>query len=244
MDAAEILVIALAAGAGATLTAIAGLGGGILLLSVLLQFMDPLEAIPVHAVIQLASNSSRTVLLRHQVAWDVVWRFCLLLVPAGVAGLLVADTMSVATGRIAIAVFALLVVWWPAGLAAISGILGGGRRAFVPLGGIAGFLNIPFGVTGPAVAPMFRRHLAERTAVIATFGATQTAGHLTKIGLFAGDGFAYGDQVTLMAAGVVAVVAGSWLGTRLLHRVDETLFGHLFRITLTAVAIRVVVTAW
>lgn len=244
MTGIEVVFIGLAAGAGAILTSIAGLGGGILLLSVLLQFMDPLEAIPVHAVIQLASNSSRTLLLRHSVEWGVVWRFCILLVPAGLLGLLVADQMPVASGRIAIAVFALLVVWWPASLASISSILGSGRRAFVPLGGIAGFLNIPFGVTGPAVAPMFRRHLAERTAIIATFGAAQTAGHLTKIGLFAGDGFAYGDNLAVMAAGVAAVIIGSWIGTRLLVRVDEALFGRIFRVTLTVVAIRVIVTAW
>ncbi|MDG2112430.1 MAG: sulfite exporter TauE/SafE family protein, partial [Actinomycetota bacterium] len=229
---------------GATHTSSAGLGGGLWLLSVLLHFMDPLEAIPVHAVIQLASNSSRTVLLRQHVHWDVVWRFCILLVPAGVLGLVLADQMPVTMGRIAIAVFALLVVWWPASLAAISSVLGSGRKGFVPLGGIAGFLNIPFGVTGPAVAPMFRRHLTERTAIIATFGATQTAGHFTKIGLFAGDGFAYGDNVAVMGVGVVAVVAGSWIGTRLLAKVDEVVFGRIFRVTLTVVAIRVIVTAF
>lgn len=243
MTGTEVVIVTLAAGAGATLTAVAGLGGGILLLSVLLQFMDPVEAIAVHAVIQLASNSSRTLILRSAVDWSIVWRFCLLLIPAGALGLLVSDVMPVSLGRIAIAVFALLVVWWPASLAAISSVLGSGPGAFVPLGGIAGFLNIPFGVTGPAVAPMFRRQLVERTAMIATFGATQTAGHLTKIGLFAGDGFDYGEQIAVMVFGSAAVVIGSFVGTRILHRVDEALFGRIFRVTLTVVAVRVIVTA-
>jgi uncharacterized membrane protein YfcA len=240
----EVALIGVAAGLGATLTAIAGLGGGILLLSVLLQFMDPLEAIPVHAVIQLASNSSRTLLLRHHVDWAVVWRFCTLLVPAGLAGLLVADAMPVTVGRVAIAAFALLVVWWPTGLALVGKLLGDGVTGFVPLGALAGFLNIPFGVTGPAIAPVFRRYLTERTAMIATFGAAQTAGHLTKIGLFAGDGFGYGSQLPVMVTGIAAVVAGSWVGTRILSNVNEQLFTRLFKATLTAVAVRVVVTAW
>ena len=81
MSGAELLIVALAALLGSAITAIAGLGGGILLLSVLLQFLDPLEAIPVHAVIQLASNSSRALILRRDVDWGVVARFSLFLLP-------------------------------------------------------------------------------------------------------------------------------------------------------------------
>lgn len=141
---AELLIVALAALLGSTITAIAGLGGGILLLSVLLQFLDPLEAIPVHAVIQLASNSSRALILRRDVDWGIVARFSLFLLPAGAIGLLVATAFPVNLGRIFIAVFALALVWWPQGLTKISSFLGGGRRSFVPLGAVAGFLNIPF----------------------------------------------------------------------------------------------------
>ena len=77
MSGLELLIVGLAALVGSTITAVAGLGGGILLLSVLLQFLDPLEAIPVHAVIQLASNSFRAFILRHDVDWGVVGRFAL-----------------------------------------------------------------------------------------------------------------------------------------------------------------------
>jgi len=239
----ELLIVGLAALVGSTITAVAGLGGGILLLSVLLQFLDPLEAIPVHAVIQLASNSFRAFILRHDVDWGVVGRFALLLLPAGIAGLLVAGAFPVNAGRIFIAVFALILVWWPQGLAKIASILGQGRRSFVPLGAIAGFLNIPFGVTGPAIAPVFRRELPVRTAMVATFAMAQTSGHLAKIILFAGDGFRYGDRVALVAVGVLAVIAGTWVGTRVLKSLSEVLFGQLFRIALTAIALRVIVVA-
>ena len=97
---------------GSAIAAIAGLGGGILLMAVLLQFLNPLEVIPIHAVIQLASNSSRAVILRDDVDWGVVWRFALLLLPAGMAGLLVAGVFPVDVGSILIAVFALVFVWW------------------------------------------------------------------------------------------------------------------------------------
>ena len=112
MSGLELLLIGLAALIGSAVTAIAGLGGGILLLSVLLQFLTPLEAIPVHAVIQLASNSFRAFVLRKDVDWAIVGRFSLLLLPSGVAGLAVAGAFPVTLGSIFIAAFALLMVWW------------------------------------------------------------------------------------------------------------------------------------
>ena len=64
----ELLVIGLSAFFGSIIAAVAGLGGGILLLSVLLQFLDPMDAIPVHALIQVASNSSRAVMRRKHIS--------------------------------------------------------------------------------------------------------------------------------------------------------------------------------
>ena len=243
MSSLDLLLVGVAALVGSAITAVAGLGGGILLLSVLLQFLNPLEAIPVHAVIQFASNSFRAFILRHDVDWGVVARFALLLLPSGVLGLLVAEAFPVGVGRIFIAIFALILVWWPQALTSMSSLLGNGRRSFVPLGAIAGFLNIPFGVTGPAIAPVFRRELPIRTAMVATFAMAQTSGHLTKIVLFAGDGFRYGDQWSLVLVGVTAVMAGTWFGTRILRHLSERLFSHLFRFALTVISFRVILVA-
>ena len=93
----DLVIVGLAAMFTATITAIAGLGGGIVLLTVLLLVVDPLVAIPIHAVIQLVSNSSRAVVLRDQIAWPLVGRFSILLLPAGVVGLAIASAIP-ATG--------------------------------------------------------------------------------------------------------------------------------------------------
>ena len=49
----------LAAFATSILSAVVGMAGGITLLAVMLLFLEPLAAIPLHGVIQLVSNSSR-----------------------------------------------------------------------------------------------------------------------------------------------------------------------------------------
>ena len=67
----------------ALMTSIAGAGGGTVLLAAMLQFMNPAEAIPVHGVIQLSSNMTRTWLLRKYVNWKIIFKFSVLL-PLGV----------------------------------------------------------------------------------------------------------------------------------------------------------------
>ena len=59
----------------ALMTSIAGAGGGTVLLAAMLQFMNPAEAIPVHGVIQLSSNMTRTWLLRKYVNWKIIFIF-------------------------------------------------------------------------------------------------------------------------------------------------------------------------
>ena len=48
------------------LTAAAGIGGGLVLLSVMASFLPPIVVIPTHGVVQLGSNAGRAVLLRHR----------------------------------------------------------------------------------------------------------------------------------------------------------------------------------
>ena len=67
----------------ALMTSIAGAGGGTVLLAAMLQFMNPADAIPVHGVIQLSSNMTRTWLLRKYVNWKIIFKFSVLL-PLGV----------------------------------------------------------------------------------------------------------------------------------------------------------------
>ena len=65
------------------LTAVLGFGGGMVLLALLLLWVDPLVAIPLHAAIQVVSNGTRTIIRRHDVEWPIALRASALLLPAG-----------------------------------------------------------------------------------------------------------------------------------------------------------------
>ena len=114
MSEVELLILLLVAVVTSAITAVAGAGGGLILLIVILQFVDPLVAVPVHAVIQLFANSTRAVTLRGEADWEVLRPYLAPVLPVSVAGYLLADGVPEDGGRAVIGVFALVAVWWPA----------------------------------------------------------------------------------------------------------------------------------
>jgi uncharacterized membrane protein YfcA len=220
------------------LTGVLGLGGGIVLLGVMLLWLDPLVAIPLHAGIQIVANASRTLIQREHVAWPLLSRYAVPLVPMGVIGLICAQALPSAALALAIGAFVLVATWSPRWL-----LLGfdparlSAHGRFWLMGSLIGFLNPAVGATGPLQGPFFLDLGLSRQGVVGTFAACQTVGHLVKLLLFGAAGFAFLPHlVPLLALGLV-VIAGTWFGSQLLERVDERAFGWLYRGVLSAVAV-------
>jgi uncharacterized membrane protein YfcA len=239
VDAAELAVLGVAAFATSALSAVVGMAGGITLLAVMLLFMEPLVAIPLHGVVQLLSNGSRCLIQRRHVRGAILWRYALLLLPMGFVGLAIARLLAPDLARALIGTFVLVATWRPQWmwLGSRPERSDPGRR-FVLLGGVVGVLNMTIGATGPLIAPFFLNLGLSRQALVGTKAACQTAGHLAKLLVFGFAGFAflpYAAPLTLLG---VAVVAGTWAGSRLLDRVSETVFVRLYQTVLTLIALR------
>lgn len=58
-----------------TLTAITGMGGGIMLISAMPGLLPAAAIIPIHGAVQLASNSSRVLLGIRHIEWRIFWPF-------------------------------------------------------------------------------------------------------------------------------------------------------------------------
>ena len=229
----------------AILSAIVGMAGGMTLLSVMLLFLPPLAAIPLHGAIQLASNFSRTVIQREHARYDLLWRYGWPLLPMGALGLLVARELPERALEAAIGAFVLLATWRPAWLAfgALGALSTNGR--FTALGFAAGFLNVTIGATGPLVAPFFLNLGLARQAVIGTQAGVQALGHVVKLLLYAGFGFAFREHALLLAAASACAIAGTWVGRRLLERISERWFTWLYKSVLTLLALQLVLgAAW
>jgi uncharacterized membrane protein YfcA len=244
LDLASFAGLAGVAFATSALTAVLGLGGGIVLLAVMLLWLEPLVAIPLHAAIQIFSNASRAAIQREHVSWPLLWRYAIPLAPAGVAGLVCARALPTSGLEAAIGVFVLVATWWPRAL-----LLGfdpaklpaSGR--FWLMGTLIGFLNPAVGATGPLQGPFFLDLGLSRHGVVGTFAACQTLGHAAKLLLFGAAGFAFLPHAAPLTALALTVVAGTWVGSRLLERVDERAFGWLYRGVLSAVSLYLIVRA-
>ncbi|MFQ5417155.1 MAG: sulfite exporter TauE/SafE family protein [Myxococcota bacterium] len=176
------------------LSAIVGMAGGIVLLSVMLLFLDPLVAIPLHGTIQLVSNSSRTLIQRQHVRWRIIGSYVVFLLPGSIVGLFIAQALPATVARLVIGVFVIVATWMPSAL-----FMGthpestNPHRRFVVLGGVVGTVNMTIGATGPLLAPFFLNLGLARQSIIGTKAAAQALGHLVKIVVFGFAGFAFAE---------------------------------------------------
>ena len=244
IGAGELAVLAGAAFATAMLSAIVGMAGGITLLAAMLLFLPPLVVIPLHGVIQLVSNGSRTFIQREHLRWDVVWRYSLPLLPMGFLGLLLAERIPPDFAKAGIGVFVLFATWAPSLM-----LMGthpqdaSPERRFFVLGAVVGVINMTVGATGPLIAPFFLNLGLTRFQLIGTKAACQAAGHIAKVLVFGVAGFAFAEWGAALLLLSACVVAGTWAGSRVLERVNEVWFVRLYKTVLTLIAIRLVVGA-
>lgn len=242
MGGGELATIGAVVFGTAVLSGVIGMAGGIALLAVLLLYLPPLAAIPLHGVIQLVSNGSRVAAQRRHARFDWIAWFALPLIPAGLVGLHVAKRLPEALLTTAIGVVVLIATWLPRG-GGQERIAARPRARFLALGAVSGFSNMVLGAVGPLIDPFFLGLGLARQALVGTKAACQALSHATKVGLFGAAGFAYAEHLALLALGSVAAIAGTFVGSRLLDRISEASFLWLYRIVLSGLALRLLVAS-
>jgi uncharacterized membrane protein YfcA len=220
------------------LTAAAGIGGGLVLLSVMASFLPPVIVIPIHGVVQLGSNAGRAALLRHSIDRHILLPFAL----GSVLGIAVGAKLFVAlptpTLQIILGLFVLASVWLPKLKASHIPI-----RAFTIVGMVGSFCTMFVGATGPFVASFITPDRLPRHAVVATHAACMTLQHTLKVIAFGFLGFAFLPWAPLLVAMVGAGFLGTMLGRRLLDRLPHHVFSRIFKVILTMLALRLLYAA-
>jgi len=239
MTVVDIAFLCLVAFCTSAMTAVTGSGGGTILIAILLQFMPPAAAIPVHGVVQLASNTWRTWLFRRSMAWHLIWRFALL-VPAGIAvGLWLFQGMSPETVQILIGCFILVTLF-------TRQIRRFRERelplwAFVPMGFAVGILNMIVGVVAPIIGVLIIRKELTKEYYVGTLGFFAVLSNFFKLVGFILAGFSVIEYGPAMLAMVPAVLVGTSVGKVLLGRLSERVFMIVFKVMLIALALKLIV---
>ena len=221
------------------LTAAVGLGGGVALIAVMGAFLPVALLIPVHGVVQLGSNAGRAIVQRAHMDWSFVLYASL----GGLVGALIGGKMVIALPdapmRAALGLFILFMVWGPKPTA-----FGAGTPGVILGSGIATFLTMFFGATGPFIGALLAMRKMTRHRIVATHAGTMVVQHLLKVAVFGFLGFQFGVWLPLMIAMIAVGFAGTLAGTLLFDRLPERSFQIAFRGTLTLLALNLIVQAF
>lgn len=210
-----------AAFALALLSAVAGFGGGVLLLPVFTALFGLRAAIPILTITQLASNGSRVWLNRRELRWRTVGWFALGAVPfAAAGGLLLAEAPLAWLKRGLGAFLVAVVIWRHVGRTPNKPR----ERTFAAVGAASGLGSALVGSAGPLTAPFFLAAGMTRSVYIGTEAASALTMHVTKLAAYG-----VGDllNASVLAYGLVltpAVIAGAWVGKRIVERISDRVF--------------------
>ena len=232
----DSFLLVVAAFLSSSLTTVLGLGGGMLLISIMSVFLPPAAIVPVHGVVQFASNASRGAFSAKDIRWDILWPFLIGCLIGTLAGSRVVLKVPTEFLPMPLGIFILTMTWLPQ----IKKKLWFPGR-FLSLGFVQAFLTLFVGATGPLNMPFLIRAGLSRDQLVVTGAAFMTIVHLVKIITFGLLGFAFGPYLFLMLLMILAVISGSYAGTRLRHKVSEQLFLMAFKLLITLLAMRMII---
>ncbi|MEZ5451157.1 MAG: sulfite exporter TauE/SafE family protein, partial [Thiolinea sp.] len=170
------------------LTAVMGLGGGLILIALMPGLLPAVAVIPVHAATQLVSNASRALFAWRDIRWEFALSFLTGSIIGGLAAAQVATLINLDYLPLLIAAVILFNVW------------GGGfqfrsnpKGEFLTIGLIQTGMGMLSGATGPLGQSTLVRKGLERDAIVATSAVFMSMPHLIKLLLFGWLGFSFVD---------------------------------------------------
>ncbi len=207
-----------------SISAAAGLGGGVAMLAVMALQMPVAALIPVHGVVQLGSNLGRTIVQFKSILWPLVGFFVAGSAVGIVVGSLFMKELPDHWLKLGLVVFIVYMVFAPKPKVKRSGKLG-----MSLCGVVASSLTMFFGATGVFVAAALLPLNLGKQSHIGTFAACMTMQHGMKIFAFAVLGFAFLPWIPLMAAMIASGFLGTLMGSRILTRIPEESFKAVFK---------------
>lgn len=237
-----LLLVSAAALVASTLAAVTGFGGAAVLLPVLVFAFGTRNAVPILTVAQLVGNLSRVGFNRRELDLRVVGWFSLGAVPFGVLGGLLFAAAPIGPLTRLLGVFLLLTVVWRR-LRPKSDARPPLRR-FALIGAGASFLSALLGSVGPLMAPFFLAYGLVKGAYIGTEALSTVVMHVTKLVAYRGAAVLPGSSIAIGLSLGPLMVAGSWLGKRLVDRLPERVFVGLIELTLVVAGLLFVVRGY
>ena len=245
----EALILIVAAFITSSISAVLGMGGGIILLGVMAIIIpEGYIVVALHGIVQLTSNLTRSFVFRHHIRKDIISQY--------LAGAVLGLSLS------SLIIFFLITIFQVESAKEIKidflkPLIGifilwflFGRRPkpkddhpnFFGVGFVSGITTVFIGATGPLIAPFFLKGKLNKETIIANKAICQAISHAGKIPLFIFFfQFDYFAEIEVLTPLVIAVFMGTNFGKQILGFIPEKLFRILFRGALTIIAVKLIV---
>ncbi len=223
---------------GSLIAGALGLGGGVLVLATMANLLSPTVLVPLHGVVQLASNLSRAVLSWRQTLMSIVAPFLIGSIIGAALGAQFVVALPKYLLQMVIAVFILASTWAPKFQSASTG-----RIKFFIVGVITTIVTMFVGGTGVLVGAFVAPACQGRHQFVSTHSVVMTIQHGLKIVSFAALGFAFGPYIPLLVGLVLCSFIGSYAGKLALNRLPERIFRIALKTTLTILSLQLLYTA-
>ena len=244
----ELYILIAAAYITSSISAVLGMGGGIILLGIMAIIIpEGYMVIALHGIIQLISNTTRSYVFRKQIKKNLIKDFLIGAVFGVIASVIIililiqlfnvssANDIKVDMLKPLIGIF---IIWY---LFIKKSKKESKSKSFKMVGGIAGISSIFVGAVGPLIAPFFLNNNLNKENIIANKAACQMITHLSKVPLFIYFfNVNYIEEYNILLPLTAAVFIGTNFGKKILSFIPEPLFKKLFKITLFIIAIRLI----
>ncbi len=215
------------------ISAILGLGGGVILLGIFAIFLDPIAIIPVHGVIQAASNAGRLITLLDRVHTPIILPFVLGSLIGTTLGGFTFSQINPEFVQLFVGIFIILTV-----LKLFPKIK---TKYLVLVGIVSSFLTILVGGAGSFAAAVVNSIKLEKLSHIATLAFMLLIQHFMKIIVFGFLGFAFAPYISLIVLMIVSGFMGTLIGRVVVVRLNEAVFRRVLDIFLICLAVKLIV---
>ena len=213
----------------------AGLGGGLMLLSMLPAFLPASALIPLHAVSQWFSNASRLGMKYREVDTSLIKPLLIGAIGGAMVGALLYRSLPLEILPPVLGLWILWLTWGPKPRFSIPQ-----RFTFTFLGFYQSVLSMALGATGPLGTALLMRHNQDREYLVINTALYMSISHTCRVTAFIVLGFSFTEWWQQLTILVLGALVGTYIGTAIRPLINQAFAVKLLKGLLTLLALNLV----
>jgi len=213
----------------------AGLGGGLMLLSMLPAFLPSSALIPLHAVSQWFSNASRLGMKYREVDTSLIKPLFIGAIGGAMVGALLYRSFPLEILPPVLGLWILWLTWGPKPRFSIPQ-----RFTFTFLGFYQSALSMALGATGPLGTALLMRHNQDREYLVINTALYMSISHTCRVTAFIVLGFSFTEWWRELTVLILGALVGTYIGTAIRPLINQAFAVKLLKGILTMLALNLV----